>query len=332
MRKNSLILVFTAALFVLPTWARAEAIPNTIDDREFWRLITDLSEPGGRFQQQFMSNEDSFQSVIPGLKANRLKASTYIGVGSEQNFTYLAAIQPEVSFIVDIRRDNMLEHLMYKAIFELAPDRADFLSRLFSRKRPQALETNMTAKALFDAFQSIEPDASIYEQNVRAVTDRLVTVHKFPLTDSDKADIARILNAFRTAGPYSLKGTGDTTNPTYAQLMSMTYPAGANQSYLATEENFRIVRKLQSQNAVIPLVGDFAGEKTLANLGQYLKDHDATVDVLRFKRGTIPLRRLCPWQAVLRECRAPSSERVQHLRPLRHHRHQQAPRIHVTGW
>jgi hypothetical protein len=76
-----------------------------------------------------------------------------------------------------------------------------------------------------------------------------------------------------------LKGTGDTTNPTYAQLMAMTDPAGANQSYLASEENFRIVQRLQSQNAVIPLVGDFAGEKTLASLGQYVKDHEATVDV-----------------------------------------------------
>src|SRR5262249_50108239 len=173
---------------------------------------------------------------IPGLKANTLKAGVYMGVGSEQNFTYIAAVQPKVSFIVDIRRDNMLEHLLYKAIFELAPDRRDFLSRLFSRKRPPALEANVTAKALFDAFQSMEPDASVYEQNLRAVVDRLVTVHKFPLTDTDKADLARILSAFRTAGPYSLKGTGDTTNPTYAQLMAMTDPAGANQSYLASEE------------------------------------------------------------------------------------------------
>jgi hypothetical protein len=279
MRKRSLMLVAATALAVLPLWTRAETLPNTIDDKEFWRLITDLSEPGGRFQQQFMSNEDSFQFVIPGLKANTQKNGVYIGVGSEQNFTYIAAIQPKVSFIIDIRRDNMIEHLIYKAIFELAPDRADFLSRLFSRKRPFALEANTTAKALFDAFQPMEPDPSMYEQNVRAVTDRLVAVHKFPLTDADKADVARILNAFRMAGPYSLKGTGDITNPTYAQLMAMTDPAGTNQSFLASEENFRIVQKLQRQNAVIPLTGDFAGERTLTSLGQYLKDHDAAVDV-----------------------------------------------------
>jgi hypothetical protein len=48
------------------------------------------------------------------------------------------------------------------------------------------------------------------------------------------------MNAFRTAGPYSLKGFGDTTNPTYAQLMAATDLAGNVQSYLSSEENFRI--------------------------------------------------------------------------------------------
>src|SRR5215813_11787210 len=83
MRKRSLMLVVATALVVVPLWTRAETLPNTVDDKEFWRLITDLSEPGGRFQQQFMSNEDSFQFVIPGLKANTQKNGVYLGVGSE---------------------------------------------------------------------------------------------------------------------------------------------------------------------------------------------------------------------------------------------------------
>jgi hypothetical protein len=37
--------------------------------------------------------------------------------------------------VLDIRRQNMLEHLTYKALFEMSTDRADFLSRLFSRQR-----------------------------------------------------------------------------------------------------------------------------------------------------------------------------------------------------
>src|SRR5215470_502783 len=107
-------------------------IPKTLSDKEFWRLVTDLSETGGAFPLQFMSNEDSAQFVIPKLKESAKKGGVFIGVGSEQNFTYVAAIEPKVAFVVDIRRDNMIEHLMYKALFEMSADRADFLSKLFA--------------------------------------------------------------------------------------------------------------------------------------------------------------------------------------------------------
>lgn len=36
--------------------------------------------------------------------------------------------------IVDIRRQNMLQLLMYKALFEVSSDRADFLQRLLSHR------------------------------------------------------------------------------------------------------------------------------------------------------------------------------------------------------
>jgi hypothetical protein len=262
------------------TWAgRAEPLPNTITDQQFWVLVNVLSESGGSFQQQFMSNEDSFQYVIPELKKNTRKDGVYIGVGSEQNFTYIAAIQPKVSFIVDIRHDNLLEHLMYKAIFEVSKDRADFLSTLFSRKRPENLDPNATAKALFDAFEPVEPDTALFDRNVRGVIDRLVTVHNFYLSEADKVSVTRIMAAFRVGGPHALKGFGDTTNPTYAQLMSMTDRAGRNQSFLASAENFAVVQKLERQNRVIPLVGDFAGDKTIASIGTFLKGYDAVVDV-----------------------------------------------------
>jgi hypothetical protein len=272
-------LVLAGILLTLTGAGRAEPLPNTITDQEFWGLVNALSESGGRFQQQFMSNEDSFQYVIPELKRNTKKDGVYIGVGSEQNFTYIAAIQPKVSFIVDIRRDNLLEHLMYKTIFEVSKDRADFLSTLFSRKGPDNLDPNATAKALFDAFEPVEPDTALFDRNVRGVIDRLVTVHNFDLSEADKVSVIRIMAAFRMAGPFALKGFGDTTNPTYAQLMSMTDPGGRNQSFLASAENFAVVQKLERENRVIPLVGDFAGDKTIAGIGTFLKDHDGVADV-----------------------------------------------------
>src|SRR5262249_15288538 len=159
------------------------------------------------------SNEDSSQFVIPALKGKTQRGGVYIGVGPEQNFTYIAAIQPRLAFVLDIRRDNMLELLMYKALFELSADRAEFVSRLFSRKRPAGVDANASAKALFDAFQSVEPDPQLYDANLRAVMDRLANQHQFQLTEPDKASIGRMLNTFRTAG-FALKGSGD-KNMTY---------------------------------------------------------------------------------------------------------------------
>jgi hypothetical protein len=88
-----------------------------------------------------------------------------------------------------------------------------------------------------------------------------------------------MMNAFRTAGPDSLKGTGDQANPTYAQLMAAADLTGRQQSYLASEESFRIVKDLESRNLVVPLVGDFAGTKTLAGVASYLKDRGAIANV-----------------------------------------------------
>jgi hypothetical protein len=277
MRKRFAFTLVWALCFGLLT-AHAQQLPTTLQDQEFWRLITDLSETGGTFPSQFMSNEDSAQFVIPPLKELTKRGGVYVGVGSEQNFTYIAAIQPRLAFIVDIRRDNVFEHLMYKALFELSDTRADFISRLFARKRPDGLNSATEVKALFDAYGTVEADAGLYDANLRAVLDRLTKDHGFPLTDTDKLAVTQALNAFRTAGPYSLKGFGDTTNPTYAELMAATDLSGRLQSYLASEDNFKIVRDLERQNLVVPVVGDFAGDKAIVGIGRYVRERAALVN------------------------------------------------------
>src|SRR5262245_13142850 len=95
-------------------------LPDRLSDSEFWTLISESSEPGGYFRSDnFVSNESAFQHVIPVLKKRIKPGGVYVGVGPEQNFTYVAALGPKLAFVVDIRRQNMLLHLMYKALFEL---------------------------------------------------------------------------------------------------------------------------------------------------------------------------------------------------------------------
>src|SRR2546428_11708673 len=47
-------------------------------------------------------------------------------------FRSITALHPRMAFIVDIRRQNMLEHLMYKAIIEMSDDRDRKSTRLNS--------------------------------------------------------------------------------------------------------------------------------------------------------------------------------------------------------
>src|SRR5215471_19898790 len=76
----------------------ADTIPREFDARTFWRMVSDLSEEGGYFRFQFMSNEREFPSVIPELKKSVRPGGVYLGVGPEQNFTYIAATRPKIAF------------------------------------------------------------------------------------------------------------------------------------------------------------------------------------------------------------------------------------------
>src|SRR5436190_15561044 len=157
-KQRALFILSLASALLLFSFAlrAADTLPNRLADDAFWKLIDSSSEASGEFQSEnFLSNETGFQVVIPALKKIVKPDGVYVGVGPEQNFTYIAAIHPKMAFIIDIRRQNMVEHMLYKAMFELSANRADFLSRLFSRKRPSGLSDRSSASDLFRAYLSV---------------------------------------------------------------------------------------------------------------------------------------------------------------------------------
>src|SRR5436309_2275223 len=190
----------TAFLFTVPSFKAADTVPREIADDTFWKMISDFSEDSGSFRFEYMSNELQFQYVIPRLKENRKPGGVYVGVGPEQNFTYIAAMQPKIAFIFDIRRQNMIEHLIYKAVFEMSSDRVEFLSRLFSRKAPQGLTEKSTARQLFQAFRAVPADADLYRENLQVVKDRLMKQHRFPFSQADQESIDFIYRIFFDTG------------------------------------------------------------------------------------------------------------------------------------
>jgi hypothetical protein len=205
----------------------------------------------------------------------------YIGVGPEQNFTYIAAIQPGIAFIVDIRRQNMLEMLMYKALFELSADRADFVSRLFSRPRPEGLSSASSVAAIFQAYESVGPGSGLLLKTFEEVSDHLLNHHRFPISAEDRQTIRHILEVFMGGGPdmdYAFPDASATISaPSYADLMQATDFSGHHHSYLASEAYFQYVRDMHRDNLIVPIVGDFGGNKALRAIGAYLKAHHATV-------------------------------------------------------
>ena len=263
--------------------AGAQSIPDRISDSTFWRLITELSEPDGSFiSDNFVSNELAFQYVIPELRNTVKPGGVYVGVGPDQNFTYIVALEPGIAFIVDIRRQNMVQHLMYKALIEMSADRAEFLSRLFGRERPEELDA-LNVQALLDAYAAVKPDSVLFRQNLAAMLDHLTRVRALPLTTEDSTSLEYVYSAFHGSGPdltYAVgrmyRGFGSGW-PTYRMLMTVHDGNGEYRSYLATESHFQRLKDYQSRNLIVPVVGDFGGPSALRRVGAWVKQHGARV-------------------------------------------------------
>jgi hypothetical protein len=277
-------------------------LPARLTDRAFWKLLSDVSEPNGNFRSDnLVSNEIRFQWVLPELLRTVRPGGVYLGVGPEQNFTYIAALRPAMAFIIDVRRGNVDLHLMYKALFELSENRADFVSRLLSRPRPAGLTASSTAAEIFAAFAAVEPNETFAAETLATMRSRLVTERRLPLTGDDLRRIEAIHRVFLLAGTkiqYSPYGSfGGTVQPTYADLMAATDEAGQPRSFLASEQAFAVVKDLERRNLIVPVVGNFAGPRTLRGIGYYVRRSGATVSTFYVSNVEEYLRQDGMWQA-----------------------------------
>jgi hypothetical protein len=261
-------------------------LPDRLTDAQFWELSQNMSEPNGQFRSDnLLSNEMGLQYVIPDLLTFNKPGRVYVGVGPEQNFTYISALKPSMVFIVDIRRGNLDLHLMYKALFDLSADRADFLSKLFSRKRPDGLTKESSVQDLFRAYASVQPDEAYFEQNFKDIVDDLKVKHHLPLLEEDVPGIRYVYEYFGKYGPdltYWMSGGmggrgGFRNSPTYGDLAVATDGNGEFRSYLANDANWSVLKTLETKNLLVPVVGNFAGPKALRSVGVWIKEHHATV-------------------------------------------------------
>jgi hypothetical protein len=283
-------LLCAAALFGVraQSQSRPDTLPGELSDKEFWSLVTEYSEPDGFFRSDnLVSNERTFQEVIPELKKRALPNGVYLGVGPDQNFTYIAALKPRLAFIVDIRRGNLDQQLFYKAMIEMSADRLDFLSRLFARAKPDALRENasgLPVTALFDGFADVDPDPVAFRRNLTDLEKWLTDRHGFALTPDDLRGIEYVANAFFQEGPdlrYSFPSPRlARVFPTYAELQKTDDGNGTSYAYLANEESFRTIREFERKNLLVPVIGDFAGPKALRSVGNWIASHGGVANYL----------------------------------------------------
>ena len=266
---------------------RALDLPARLTDQEFWRLSTELSEPNGSFRSDnVLSNEMVFARVLPMLVQATKPGGVYLGVGPEQNFTYIGAMRARMAFITDIRRENLHVHLLYKALFEISADRAEFVSRLFTKPRPANLTKTSSIADIMNAYwDAPTADEKAFTANLQAVQRHLTRTRSIPLPQEDLDGVATAYRAFYFYGPamnYSaslaLTRLGGGNAATYHDLMTQTGADGAPLGYLATEEKFLYLKELQQKNLIVPLVGNFGGPKAIRAIGAYVRSRGAAVD------------------------------------------------------
>jgi hypothetical protein len=249
----------------------------------FAALVARISEAGGYFDtDNLISNEASFLHVIGTLEEMGIRGGAYIGVGPDQNFSYIARTRPEIAFIIDIRRDNALQHLWFKALFELAPTRIEYLSLMMGRRPPRdpARWEGAALDRIIDEVSGGATDRAALDVARRRVIESVVE-SGIALSAADLATIGRIHARFAEAG-FALRFTSHgrpprSFYPTFADLLLETDRQGRRASYLASEQDYRVVRDLQRRNLIIPVVGDLAGTKALNEIGAVLRERGLRV-------------------------------------------------------
>jgi len=292
---RSIILAVVACLIAAP---RAQ--------ETFSARVASMSEPGGYFNtDNLISNERSYLHVIPALRVLSAQAGrdgVYLGVGPDQNFSYIAHLRPSLAILIDIRRDNLLLHLLFKALFAEARTRVEYLALLTGRAPPDPL-TGWSQKPL-DAIISVVDAAKVMPADrLAAFEARLAAVIKgfgVPLAPADLDTIRRFHRRFIDEGlSLQFNTTGRAPQydyPTYRDLLLEVDRQNVRQSFVATEESFQFVKSLQAQHLIIPIVGDLSGARAMAAVAKFLASrrkqisafYTSNVEFYLFRDGSFP--------------------------------------------
>ncbi len=299
MKKQGLFLSFALTLLVSvsapavtipqskPATATQQGLPEKLSATEFARLIRKFSEEGGEFHSDnLISNETSYLHIVDKLKQLNAPGGAYIGVGPEQNFTYIAKTRPRIVFIIDLRRLAVMQHLLYKAIFQLSPSRGEFLSRLLSIPlvKGKAPAPNASINELVQYFSSTHADDKLFATNLAQIRQMIQKEFQVTFTEQEQQGLEYVLRSFKEDGlgiSYQLRNSfRGMYFPTFKEILTQTDLNGKQGGFLTNDDDYNFVRNLQLRNLLIPVTGNFAGTKAFPAVTEYLRKYKLTVNTI----------------------------------------------------
>jgi hypothetical protein len=263
-----------------------QSLEKGLAKEEFAQIVEKFSEPNGYFDSDnLISNEASYLHVMGKIRELKVAGGAYIGVGPDQNFSYIAQIRPSIVFITDIRRDNLLQHLFFKSLFALAGNRLEYLCLLFGRPLPPDLKSwdSRSLQEIIGYLDKTPSKRELFEKTKAEVQSKAKSFGvKFVPADLDT--ISRIHTAFFDAGP-DLKFTSRGRPPrwyypSYRDLLFEKDLTGKHCNYLVSEDDFRFLRSLEERNLIVPVVANLAGEHAFKSIARYLNERGERVSAL----------------------------------------------------
>jgi hypothetical protein len=273
-----MFLLLFLLLSVSPATSAQQKVEINDKRYDFAQLVARLSEKAGYFgSDNLVSNELSYQHVLGRLAKNNVTGGAYLGVGPDQNFTYIAQIKPRIAFMVDIRRDALLQHLMFKSLMMMSRSRVEFLSLLFARPLPRDYKrwSDRPIRDLVDYFDRTPLDQRLADRITNDMHKKLAGFG-IPLTQRDLETIDEIYQAFYTdclEVRYTIRDrpTGRFF-PAYRDLLLEKDLEGRHRNYLTSEADFQVIKTMQDRNLIIPITADLSGQQAVKAVGTFLKE------------------------------------------------------------
>jgi hypothetical protein len=261
-----LILAFVLCSLLVSGTASVDAK----DHKAFVALSARLSEPGGYFDSDnLISNETSYQHVLIKMREMGVSGGVYLGVGPDQNFTYIARIRPRMAILIDIRRDNLLQHLLFKALFARARNRVEYLCLFMGKPFPKT-------KGLEQKSIKTPADTKLFEKIAKEIRND-VQKFGFQLSPQDIETVNKIHRAFFTSGLdirySSYHRPPRSIYPTYRELLLEQDLSGQQNNYFNSEDDFQFLKKMEADDLIVPVTGDLSGPQSIKAIAAYLREN-----------------------------------------------------------